>query len=204
MAARDEGDAEADFARANALFDARHWPEAARSLRALLFDRPESTPAASAVRYLEALNVLGSEAARPECFDVMIADIGPLVARLCVGAAEISNRAECRILERVAFDIERLEAQRLVTKADYGPADRERLYAEVGARYLDLATRCVEATRRLAEPPIAWRCEEIAYNAARAFRAAGETDRELASKRLLLDPSNGMHQTPLARKLAGP
>jgi hypothetical protein len=93
-------------------------------------------------------------------------------------------------------------AERLVTRADNGEGDVAAQYQEAGVAYLALAHRCVDAARAAGSTPQQERCDELAYNAGRAFLAAKQPERAKAAAKVLLDPGNGMQKSPLAAKLS--
>lgn len=197
--------AEHKYARARAFFEASHWAEAAIGFREVAVDHADLEPGIYASQlYLESLNVLGSEAEPPRavCYEEMAHDVPIFVDLYCKGAAAKRNAEQCTILRKIHRDIERLSAEKLVRRADHEEANAAPLYEEAGVAYLTLARRCIDEARAAGVPPQQERCDEIAYNAARAFLAARKPDRAAEAAKILLDPRNGMQKTPLAVKLA--
>ncbi len=68
--------------------------------------------------------------------------------------------------------------------------------------YLALAHACVDGARAAGSRAQDDRCDELAYNAGKAFLAAGKPERAREAAKLLLDPRNGMAKSPLAARLA--
>src|SRR2546430_661594 len=83
------------------------------------------------------------------------------------------NEEQCGILNRIQVDILRLRAQGTVKKADEGGggADALRLYETAGTQYLELYRRYCERPIRNGQAPQAEKCDELVYNAAKAFQA---------------------------------
>jgi hypothetical protein len=173
--------------------------------------------ASAAQHYLDSLNTLGTEAEplRTVCFDEMAASVGPLKARHCAAPSKDKGVKElCTLLERIESDVERLRAEELVKRADRTPendAAALTLYRQAGDVYMaNFNKRCAfhrPPGKKKPEPPPAWiehnRCEEIAYNAMRAYMAARETALAQAARAAMLDPDNGLDKSALAKKAAG-
>ena len=193
---------ERSLARADALFDARRWPAAIGPLRAIAFDHPEQGAGAHAARrYVEALSAVAANTGRSSCLEAAERDVPRLASMYCVGELEHDNEPECRVIERLGLDLDRVQIEKLVMDADRGRGDGIELYGRAGARYLELAHRCCETTLRLKEKALDWRCDEIAFNSARFFRAARLLERSAEARALLLDPANRMQTSPLAKRL---
>lgn len=201
--------AQQQYLRARAYFEANHWGEAAVAFRALAVDHADSDLGVHASQlYIESLNVLGSRAAPPRatCYDAMARDVPILVGLYCTGALDTQRPSEkprvdaCVLLRKVQRDLERLKAQRIVDDADETGGDPAK-YEEAAEAYLSLARRCIAEARAAHEPPAQERCDEIAYNAGRAFLAAKKPERAREAAQLMTDRANGMQASPLTAKL---
>jgi tetratricopeptide (TPR) repeat protein len=108
------------------------------------------------------------------------------------------------LLDRVHADILRRGAQRLVERADkLGGEDAQPMYEQGGAAYLDTYRRYCEAPGREKRAPrlTASSCEEIAYDAARAFAAGHRTTKAVAVYRMMVAEDERTHaHSPLAAK----
>lgn len=148
--------------------------------------------------YLEALHARGVDAKdpRPECFDVMAADVPKLLELHCAKSSGRSEDATCVLLDLVQVDVQRLNAQQIVERADKmvvgtGPSSREtihELYDRGGRAYLEIFhDHCEEpsSANRPVHPKIT-HCMETGYNAARAFTAAHEMAKTIATYRMLI------------------
>jgi hypothetical protein len=76
------------------------------------------------------------------------------------------------------------------------------LYEQAGVAYLAMVRPCVDTARAAGTRSQPERCDELAYNAGRAFIAAGKPERAREAAKVLLDPRNGMENSPLAARLA--
>ncbi len=196
--------AEHEYARARAFFEANRWAEAAVGFRAVAVSHPDTDFGVhAAMLYLESLNVLGSRAEpeRPQCFEEMERDVPILLELYCVGQQAKQNVEPCAVLHKIQRDVDRLSAQKLVAEADQGEGDSSGRYGEAGEKYLALARRCCAEVRLAGGSTQAERCDEIAYNAGRAFLAAHRPERAREAHGILLDPRNGMQKSPLTTKL---
>jgi hypothetical protein len=197
--------AEHAYVRARALFEASHWAEAATAFREIAVRHADMELGVHAsMLYLESLNVLGSQADPPRavCYDEMARDVPVLIDLYCRDAGARKNAEQCGILHKIRRDIDRLGAEKLVRRADKGDGDSRAQYEEAAVAYLALARRCVDEARAAGAQPVAERCDEIAFNAGKAFLAAGRPERAAEAARMLADPRNGMAKSPLAGKLA--
>ncbi len=90
--------------------------------------------------------------------------------------------------DRIAFDTRRLEAEDLVRAADHGGAGAVATYAKAAQIYEELYRASCSQPRPAgsyaADPR---HCEEVAFNAARAFRAATDVPKSIALLRLLVE-----------------
>jgi hypothetical protein len=118
----------------------------------------------------------------------------------CKGAKAKQNGEQCTILRKIQRDIERVHIQHRVERANQGEAGAARLYEDAGDAYLALALRCCEEARRGGASPRDDRCDELAYNAGRAFIAAKRLDRAREAAAVLTDPRNQLQKSPLTEK----
>ncbi len=199
--------AEKAFLRARTLFEANHFGEAAVAFRAIAVDHADiDTGLHASQLFLESLNVLGSNAepARTTCYDVMARDVPVLIGLYCddrsrpVGSERSST---CALLRKIQRDLDRLEAQKLVQRADKVLGGDTALYEQGGDAYLLLAQHCITDARAAHVAPTADRCDELAYNAGRAFMAAKKPDRARDAARFMVEPTNGLAGSPLTAKL---
>ena len=145
--------------------------------------------------YLQCLEVLGGYGQRPTCYDDMARDV-PALRRLYCQTRRSVNAESCATLDRVDADIARLYAQKLVEQAD-AHANDAALYRAGAEKYLAVfESYCGPATT------VIDRCDEIAFNAASAFIAAGDTAAATNVRALMLDPKNNMTKSPLTKRLS--
>jgi tetratricopeptide (TPR) repeat protein len=190
------------LAAAERAFAASRTEEAAVGFRALALLEPSTElTARAALRYVEATTRIAtsSERRRDPCFDRLSSDLPRLIELHCRSANTTRDPSTCETLERVRVDLGRVGAEKKVSLADKssGP-EAKRLYREAAETYL-LAFRdhCTTATK--ISPGV--HCDELAYNAARAFYAAGLSARAIEAHKSLVvfDDVHGMH-SPLARR----
>ncbi len=208
------------FTVARIYYEANHIADAGPIFReiALAGDRG-ALGARAAQYYVDCLNLIGNEAepTRQACFDEMARDVAPLKTRLCADWASPASAAlappretaeACLILHRIEGDLERLRAEELVKQADKGPPDALPLFRKAGDAYMALfEKKCAfrrPTTGKKAAPPPGWtpesRCDEIVYNAIRAYMAAHEMELARGARATLLDPIHKLEKGPLARK----
>jgi TolA-binding protein len=152
-----------------------------------LEDRDLTAGLGATPTYLEALNRLGQT--HPGCFDTMAADVPKLRERHCLASSPQRDTDACVLVDKVEVDILRLAAQRSVEAADRAVGEVAKAgYLDAGGRYLaSYITYCQEPVMEgRARHPEASTCEEIGYNAARAFGAARQTAKAIAAYRLLV------------------
>jgi hypothetical protein len=138
--------------------------------------------------------------------------VAPLQARHCAASPDGSPAARettelCALLGRIEGDVERLRAEKLVRQADKdGVADPLPLYQKAGDVYTALFEKRCAFTRpdpkKKAAPPPGWtpdnHCDEILYNAMRAYMAAHRLDLAKSARATLVDPIHGLDKRPLA------
>ncbi len=199
--------AEVEYARARALFEANHWGEAALAFRAVAVNHADNELGLYASQlFLESLNVLGSAAdpPRPSCYDAMARDVPILVGLYCDDKSPVKDQERanaCVLLRKIQRDIDRLSAQRLVERADKIEGGDAALFEEAGEAYVALARRCITESHAAHATPASEHCDELAYNAGKAFMAARKTDRVRDVARLMVDPANGIRESQLTARL---
>ena len=200
---------EVKYARARTYFEAQHWEEAALGFRDVALNHSDQEAGIFAANlYLEALNVLGSEAdpPRPSCFDDMAKDVPKFLDLYCKGSKFEDNQDECELLTRIQFDILRLRAQKKVELADTQAEKgnyREALenYKKGGDDYLELWRKYCEGPLGKGEKPKQCeRADEIVYNMARAYQAGRLLAKSIQARLILLNPKYGLEKSALAQK----
>lgn len=174
----------ADFVAARKLFDAKKWAEAAPMFRAIAFGASSDQAGISAAQlYVDALYELSREG-RKVCFDDMERDVPKLRDVYCA-AHRSKNAHECDTLDRIQIDVALTRAEALSAQGDQ---------AKAAAKFLAVAQSwCAPATRS--------GCDEIAYDAAVSFLAAGDEASAKRVRALMADPKNKMDQSPLIEKI---
>jgi hypothetical protein len=189
------------FAVARQWLEARRWEKAGPIFLDVALDPTAGNEAMHAARLgLGAMNVLGMHAEPPRaaCYEEMRILVPQLLRALCVPLAAADAEETCTILLRILVDIGRLEAEAWTKEADYGAPNRQRLYERAGDRYVGLArTHCPPG-----RPAPYAHCDEIFYNAYRSYKAARAIDKANAVRAALLDPRNGLEESPFAESVA--
>ncbi|MBK6694174.1 MAG: tetratricopeptide repeat protein [Myxococcales bacterium] len=194
---------EVKYARARTYFEAQRWDEAGLAFKEIAMNHADRDVGIYAAQlYLESINVLGSNMnpPRPQCYDDMAGDVPKFIELYCQGEKATKNQEQCVIMKRIQADIRRLQAQKLVEKADKGGASALQDYEKAGGLYLELYRNNCEAPVREGKPPTAEKCDELVYNAARAFQAGRLIAKAIAARMILLNPQNKMEKSDLARK----
>lgn len=196
---------------ARAYFDAAKYEEAGPLLREIALNAGSDPGIHAAQLYLESLNILGAQAepARPACYDEMASDIGPLQAKHCGKGAKYAAEL-CDILRRIERDLQRKRAEEFVIQADKDQTGgATALYRKAGDAYMAIfnqscAFRRPDAKHKPEPPPgqADARCDEIGYNAMRAYIAAKEPKLAEAARAALLSPDNQLHKGELAKRAA--
>ncbi len=182
------------YGRARTFFEAQHWVEAAIGFRAIAMDHPELDLGVYASQlYLEALNVIGAQAHRDACYVDMAQDV-PTFRELYCTTRRNTNAEQCTTLDRLQFDIQRLQAEHAVQSSDRNPVDTSGYRAGAGQYLLLLNTYCT---------PISTveHCDEVGYNGAMAFLAAGDTAGAQSIRAIMADPKNKLNKSPLTKRL---
>ncbi|MBK8943121.1 MAG: hypothetical protein IPM79_37360 [Polyangiaceae bacterium] len=191
------GSADELYAKARAAFEAKRFTEAAPIFAAVALEHSthEVGPFA-AMLSLESLNLSGAV-----CPGLMADLTHRYRALYCAAPVAAKHDETCRQLTRVGNDLQRLDAEALVKKADatHGEAARK-LYLQAGAAYEGLWTKSLAEACKKGELAGCARAEEILYNAARAYQAGRDQDKALAMRAALIDPKHKLHQTFIARR----
>ena len=142
------------------------------------------------------------EPPRPACFDDMAQDVPKFIELYCQGEKAAKNAEQCTSLNKIQVDILRLKAQKLVERADKeGGREALALYEKGGAAYFEMFRKYCEDPVANNQPPQAEKCDEIVYNAARAFQAARLIAKAIAARKILLDLDEKLKlNSPLAKK----
>lgn len=197
---------EVKYALARTYFEGQHWEEAAIGFREVAMTYPDNDAAIYAAQlYLESVNVLGGHGQPPRtsCFDDMASDVPQFLTLYCgTPDKQKKNEEQCTSLAKIQVDILRLKAQKLVEIADKAAGTTAALaqYEQAGNAYLDLFRKYCETPIRANQPAQAERCDEIIYNAAKAYQAARLVAKSITARKLLLDPNLKMDKGDLAKK----
>lgn len=203
---------EVKYARARTYFEAQRWEEAALAFREIAFEHAERDLGLYAAQmYLESANILNrwfnkETPDAPACETEMSADVPKLVALYCASAER--DKDACASFRRVEVDLLRRRAERLVGRADALSAEGVTktalsLYADAGAQYHELFRRHCQDPMARGLPPEPVRCDELAYNAARAFQAGRLLAKAITVRLALITFDERTHgQSPLAKSSA--
>jgi Tetratricopeptide repeat len=197
---------EVEFARSRLYYEAQHWEEAALAFRHIALEHAAHDAGVYAAQLeLECLNVLATRAEpkKPACIETMATDVPRFQKLYCAGRSDV-DPDQCRILERVGMDLERLRAQALVARADAlssGSSQSLELYRRAGDLYLGLfRAHCEAALARGEHPQQCEHADEILYDIARAYQAAHLLAKAMLARGMLLDPRFGLQDGELAIK----
>lgn len=164
------------------------------------------------VRYLERLNELASNPSFVSCFDVIASDAPKLRDTYCASGSKLREADGCVLLDKIQLDILRVGAQKQIEKADRAneadKASRELaqpLYLRAGETYLDTHRQfCAEPVKEGRPLHVAdSTCEEMAYNAGRAFAAAHDAPKAMAALQIVIaeDQRTKRHSVHAARAM---
>ena len=132
----------------------------------------------------------------------MGADVPKFIELYCAGDKATKNADQCTTLNKIQVDLLRLKAQALVDRADKeGGKDSIALYEKGGTAYFEMFRKYCQDPVNNGQKEQAERCDEIAYNAAKAFQAARLVAKAITVRRSLLaydDKVKG--NSPLAKK----
>ncbi len=187
-AAAQEQLVEVKYARARTYFEAQHWEEAAVAFRDIAMNHPTHDSGTYAAQlYLESANVLNRHFGKPSCEEDMSSDVPRFLELYCGPDKAQKNADHCATFRGVQVDLARLSAQRKVERADKTSGKEAiDLYTEGGTKYFELfRTNCQDPVAAGGKPQVE-RCDEIAYNAAKAFQAARLLAKAITVRRALL------------------
>ena len=195
---------EVKYARARTYFEAQHWEESAIGFRDIAMNNSDRDVGIYAAQlYLESVNVLGSHFTKTACFDDMEQDVPKFIELYCQGEKAAKNAEACTSLNKIQVDILRLKAQKLVERADKEGSGKESLalYEKGGTAYFEMFRKYCQDPVSNNQQPQAEKCDEIAYNAARAFQAARLVAKAITVRRSLLAYDDRLKlNSPLAKK----
>jgi hypothetical protein len=211
-----ESDSNADecrYAVARTYFDANRFEAAAPIFRDLALSASKSELGiVTGHLYFDCMTILTTwpEPERPACLDELAATVVALEEVYCIHPAK-SAAELCGILVQIRTDMQRLMVEKIMIQADRGSPDAVSLYRQGGDAYMELFDRrCAfrpSSAGGKPEPPPGWtadnHCDEVAYNAMKAYRAAREPALADRAQGALLDPVNRLDKTELAKKAAG-
>lgn len=122
----------------------------------------------------------------------------------CQGPTGSAHIVACDTFDKVGADVERLAAQRTVERADRGSGPAARALYEAAAKsYSDIFQSRCEVPIAGGKPVRIAHCDELGYEAARAFRAAGEAPlASSALRRLVSFDDRTRGRSTLAKKAA--
>lgn len=194
---------EVKYARSRTYFEAQHWDEAAVGFRDIALNHADRDVGIYAAQlYLESANVLGTHFKKTACFDDIEQDVPKFIELYCQGDKAKTNAEQCTTLGKVQVDLLRLKAEGLVTRADKeGGRDAIEKYEKAGSAYFEMFRRSCQDPVNAGQQPQADKCDEIAYNAARAFQAARLVAKAITARKALLDfDAKTKGNSPLAKK----
>jgi hypothetical protein len=186
--------AEKTYELGRVYFAAQHYTEAGPKFRTVAFQYPDSSVGIyGAELYLECLNRVGIKASQRPCYDELARDIAPLIELYC-GKRLSAHESSCHLFVQIQLDLERRTDEQLVAVADQSrDASAYRAAAEAFSRTLH--ERCMPA-------PESSRCDEIAFNGAMAYLAAGDAASAKSALAVMRDPKNRMNRSALVTRLA--
>ena len=188
------------YARARTYFEARRWPEAAAAFRGVALAHADHEAGMFAAQlYLEALNVMGAHGA-PVCMEDMARDLPEIVEKYCAGAKAKSNAEQCGTLTKIQRDVDwQVIDARVKRLGDDASGEHAKEWEEVANAYLRIwNTYGKDACE--AKQPACDRMDQVLYNAARGFQAAGLVAKAIAVRKMMIEPRYNLDRTPLARK----
>ncbi len=195
--------AEVKYARARTYFEAHHWEEAAEAFKDIALNHADLDSGIYAAQlYLEALNILGTNADPPRasCFDDMGASVPKFIALYCEGGKDAKNPDQCAMLTSIQIDILRLKAEALLKTAQAATSNGARLYEQAANAYFELWKKYGEAPIAAGKKPEYAKMDEVLWNAAEAYQAAHLVMKSIQVRAILLDPKNGFDKGELARR----
>jgi tetratricopeptide (TPR) repeat protein len=197
---------EVKYARARTYFEAQHWEEAAIGFREIAMNHSDRDVGIYAAQlYLESINVLGSHTNPPRssCYDDMQTDVPKFIELYCSGEKASKNAEQCTTLNKIQVDLLRLKAEAVQKEANakLGSSEGLALQEKAGTSYFDMFRKYCQEPVNAGQQPQAERCDEIVYNAAKAFQAARLLAKAIRARIALLDfDSRTKGNSPLAKK----
>ena len=195
---------EVKYARARTYFEAQHWDEAAVAFREIALDHGDRDVGIYAAQlYLESANVLKQHFGKTSCEDDMGNDLPRFTELYCSPDKAPKNGDTCTSLRYVQVDLLRLKAERLVAKADRsGGKEAIEDYDRGGQAYFELFRKYCQDPVAAGKLPEAERCDEIGYNAAKAFQAARLLAKSITVRKSLLAFDERTHMNSVLAKKA--
>lgn len=199
---RDMPAVECTYSEAREHFEQSRFDLAAKGFRQIAFGTEVDDVGVFAGELeLESLHQIWKHAdpPRPTCEAALAAENAALLARYCSPGVAARFVEHCEAFRRIARDVLRLEAERLVARADRGAPDEPApLYEKAGDIYRALfAEACLPNQKSNGT-----RCDELLFNAYRAFRAARARVKSEEAYRTFFDSRYGLEQSELGKKLA--
>ncbi len=194
---------EVKYARARTYFEAKRWEEAGTAFRDIALNNSDRDVGIYAAQlYLESINVLGTHSSRPSCYDDMAQDVPKFIELYCQGDKATKNAEQCTNLNKVQVDILRLKAQKLVELGDKkGGVEALTIYENAGNTYFEMFRKYCQDPVQANQAPQADRCDEIAYNGARAYQAGRLIAKAIQARQALLAFDTRMKlNSPLTKK----
>jgi len=182
---------EVKYARARTYFEAQHWDEAGYAFRDVALSHADHDSAVYASQlYLESINVL-REHGQPKrfgCADDMAQDVPKFIELYCSGEKAAKNAENCTNLNKVQVDLLRLKAEGKIAKAntEQGAAALSS-FEDAGNSYFEMFRKYCQDPVAANQQPQAERCDEIVYNAAKAFQAARLVAKAITARKALLE-----------------
>lgn len=193
------GSALSIFEAAKSRARSRDWRDATTAFRAVALEHSgEAFAMEAAKEYLESASQLGRVSDSKDCFDQLARDLPRLTELYC----RSSPSELCARIDTMGADLERLAGQALVQRADQARGMEGRALYEAGAKAYAAGfhKRC-EVPVDDGKTSSTSHCDELAYNAAQAFRAAGLAPEHIdALNRLIRYDTKTRGQSPLSKK----
>ncbi len=196
---------EVKYARSRTYFEAQHWEEAAVGFRDIALNNADQESGIyAAMLYMESINVLGTHGnpTRSSCFADMAQDVPKFIDLYCKGDKATKNAESCTELAKVQVNLQRLGAEAKVKEAaSLSSTKALSLYEEAGVSYMDMFKKNCQDPAANGQPASADRCDEIAYNAAKAYQAARLVAKSIGARKALIEyDRNTKGNSPYAKK----
>ncbi len=159
---------------------------------------PVFTPA-EGVRNFESLNeqCLAAQPQNPSCYEEMVRRVALYLERDCKNVRNSEDAGACLKLWHMDKNLHRVPEVDMMPH-EITPAERVKLYTAGGEEQLQLSKACCDRALRFRSTPKKERCDEIAFNAGRAFLAANLRAKAEEALEILKDPANGLQATDSA------